>query len=244
MFSKTITALGLALGLTVPALAVAPSAQATHRPAGIHLHASTNLLSFRASTAGAFRFRVIAHHPTGKPSAGKARIYVNGRHLQTRTLYNGRALFRVDRSRLPDNRAARIKVRVIPWNTDLRHRIVTRTVKDRRPMVSSGKRVVSVAKAQVGKPYAWGAAGPRGYDCSGLVVYAYRQATGRRLPHQSGALLTVGKRVSSPRPGTIVWTPGHVSLYVGDGKVVEAATPGTDVRVVEMWQESPVYIQP
>jgi cell wall-associated NlpC family hydrolase len=243
--SKTLAGLALALSVTVPGLVSAPSATAADRPAPIHVHTSTNILAFRSSHTGAFRFRVTAHHQSGKVAAGKARVYVNGRHLQTRTLHNGRALFKVDRSRLPDNRRVRVKVRVIPWNRDIGHRVVTRTVRDNRPVVraTNGQKVVRVAKSQIGDPYAYGSAGPSSFDCSGLIQYAYRHATGKRLPHSSAALRRAGRPVSSPRPGDVVWTPGHVSVYAGGGRVVEAAKPGTRVRLVKRWQRNPVYLR-
>lgn len=242
---KAFAGIALALSTTFATASVAAPSEAATRPAPIHLHASTNILSFRDSHTGAFRFKVTAHHASGKVSAGHARVYVNGRHLQTRALRDGRVVFEVGRHRLPDNRAASIKVRVIPWNPLIGHRIVTRTVKDNRPKVrtSSGARVVQVARSQVGKPYSWGAAGPSGYDCSGLVTYSYRHATGKRLPHSSAAIRSAGRPVSSPRPGDVVWTSGHVSIYAGGGKVIEAAKPGTRVRLITRWQRNPVYLR-
>lgn len=241
---KTLAGITLALSTTLAPLVAAPSEAAT-RPAPIHLHTSTNILAFRDSHHGAFRFKVTAHHASGKVSAGKARVYINGRHLQTRTLHDGRATFMVGRHRLPDDRAARIKVRVIPWNPNIRHRIVTRTVKDHRPRVrtSSGTRVVQVARKQLGDQYMYGGAGPSAFDCSGLVAYSYRHATGKRLPHSSDALRAAGRPVSNPQPGDVVWTRGHVSIYAGGGRVVEAAKPGTRVRLIERWQRNPVYLR-
>lgn len=91
--------------------------------------------------------------------------------------------------------------------------------------------VLDYARAQVGKPYRWGAAGPNAYDCSGLVVAAYARI-GVQLPHQSGALLSRGRQVSRAQlqPGDLVWPHyGHVMIYAGGGNVIEAANPAVDV---------------
>jgi cell wall-associated NlpC family hydrolase len=99
---------------------------------------------------------------------------------------------------------------------------------------------VRVAMAQVGRRYVWGGASPRGFDCSGLVLYAYR-AAGLSLPHSSRAQFSTryGARVGSMgalRAGDIVFfanTAGrgitHVALYVGGGRMVTANSPRTGV---------------
>lgn len=89
--------------------------------------------------------------------------------------------------------------------------------------------------AQVGKPYLWGAEGPRSFDCSGLTWRAWAHA-GRTIPRTSQQQWRWLPRVSlrSLRPGDlIVYFPGatHVALYIGGGKVVQAPRPGADVKV-------------
>lgn len=101
------------------------------------------------------------------------------------------------------------------------------------PASSAAGRVVAFALAQVGKPYVWAAAGPRAFDCSGLVMAAYA-TVGVRLPHQSESLLGYGRTVSRSQlqPGDVIWPyHGHVMIYIGDGKIVEAANPRQGVRV-------------
>lgn len=93
------------------------------------------------------------------------------------------------------------------------------------------------ARAQLGKPYRWGAAGPDAYDCSGLVQGAYK-AAGVTLPRTTFQQITVGTPVAKAnlRPGDLVFPdPGHVQLYSGGGMVIEAAKPGVPVREVPMW---------
>lgn len=104
--------------------------------------------------------------------------------------------------------------------------------------MSAADTAISFALSQVGKPYKWGATGPDSYDCSGLVMAAY-SAAGIRLPRTTQGMVLVGSRVSSTTllaPGDLVFPDsGHVQIYVGNGKVVEAPHTGAYVRVVSMW---------
>jgi cell wall-associated NlpC family hydrolase/SLT domain-containing protein len=93
---------------------------------------------------------------------------------------------------------------------------------------------INAAIGQVGKPYQWGATGPNAFDCSGLMQWAYKKI-GVRLPRVSQEQMKVGKSVKRKdvRPGDLMFpNPGHVVMYVGDGKIVEAPRTGLDVRVV------------
>jgi cell wall-associated NlpC family hydrolase len=104
-------------------------------------------------------------------------------------------------------------------------------------------RITSVARDQVGDNYQYGSAGPSRFDCSGLVKYTFERATDKTIPHSSAAIRQQGRKVSKPRAGDIVYTKGHVSIFLGDGKVVEAAGPGIRVRVVKRWQKNPTYLR-
>lgn len=101
---------------------------------------------------------------------------------------------------------------------------------------------VQAALSKLGSPYVWGAAGPNSFDCSGLTMWAYAQV-GRSLPHSSGAQSSAGSSVplSALAPGDIVWMPGHVGMYIGNGQVVHAPTSGDVVKVVSLssmrWQK-------
>ena len=95
---------------------------------------------------------------------------------------------------------------------------------------------VDAALSQVGKPYRWGAAGPDAYDCSGLTMWAWAQA-GVALPHNSGMQYSATPRVerSDIAPGDLMFfgSPiNHVSMYIGNGQMVEAPYSGQVVRVV------------
>jgi cell wall-associated NlpC family hydrolase len=106
-----------------------------------------------------------------------------------------------------------------------------------------GEIVVNAALTRVGAPYAWAAAGPDAFDCSGLVVWAFHQA-GLTLPHSSQALATGGQPVAldQMQPGdVIVLFPdaSHVGIYVGDGRMIHAQFEGLPV-IVESLRGAPI----
>ncbi|MDQ5851207.1 MAG: C40 family peptidase, partial [Chloroflexota bacterium] len=108
------------------------------------------------------------------------------------------------------------------------------------PGSSRGAIAARVALRYVGARYRWGGASPRGFDCSGLVLYAYRQA-GLRLPHKAASQFSTryGARIRSIgalKTGDIVFfanTAGrgitHVAIYVGNGRMVTANSPRSGV---------------
>ena len=85
------------------------------------------------------------------------------------------------------------------------------------------RRVVAFARAQVGHRYCWGGRGPDCFDCSGLVMRAWGSA-GVTLPRTASAMgqALVDVPVDDVRPGDILWWPGHVGIYAGDGWSIEA----------------------
>ena len=97
---------------------------------------------------------------------------------------------------------------------------------------------VSVALAQVGKPYQWGAAGPDSFDCSGLVMYAWA-AAGVQLPHYVASQYAATRHISIDQlqPGDIVYYNnfGHDGLYIGNGQIVHAPHTGSYVQVVDLY---------
>lgn len=108
-----------------------------------------------------------------------------------------------------------------------------------------GTRVVSYARHFIGIPYAWGGSTPgSGFDCSGLVRYVYAHF-GIRLPHSSFADLGHGRRIGrrSLRPGDLVffYGAGHVGIYVGGGRYIDAPHTGTRVRISTMGAYSGYY---
>lgn len=109
---------------------------------------------------------------------------------------------------------------------------------------ASGSAVVDIALKYVGVPYVYGGASPSGFDCSGLTQYVYAQL-GVSLPHQSGAQRDAGTPVSAAeaRPGDLIWSPGHVAIYAGNGMQIEATTPGSTVKHSKIWQNNPTFIR-
>lgn len=94
------------------------------------------------------------------------------------------------------------------------------------------------AITKIGLPYVWGAAGPNAFDCSGLVLWAYKQL-GVNLPHSSAQQSRMGKPVSRAdlRPGDLVffYSPvSHEGIYLGDNKVFNAFDRGQPLKVSDM----------
>jgi peptidoglycan DL-endopeptidase CwlO len=115
------------------------------------------------------------------------------------------------------------------------------------PLPGGGDRgtVVQAALTQVGTPYSWGGAAPGGFDCSGLVMWAFQQA-GISLPHSSQALAHGGEPValSDLQPGDVLTfysDASHAGLYIGDGMMIHSSTYGVPVRVVPMTSSGPIY---
>lgn len=110
------------------------------------------------------------------------------------------------------------------------------------PTVSDvAAKAITFAKRQIGDPYVWGAEGPDAYDCSGLTYAAYKHAgvTIGRTTHQwrqTGPRI----RLSEIQPGDLLYSagsrgtatnPGHVVMYLGDDKVIEAPQSGSIVQI-------------
>jgi len=89
---------------------------------------------------------------------------------------------------------------------------------------------------QVGKPYQWGAAGPNSFDCSGLMYAAFKSAG---YPTGPVRWTTAGIRfmgdavpIGQQQPGDLIMPDsGHVGIYVGDGKYLDAPHTGTTVQI-------------
>lgn len=94
------------------------------------------------------------------------------------------------------------------------------------PASASGSEVAKFALQFQGVPYVWGGSTTAGWDCSGFTSYVFRQF-GVNLPHQSEAQRAYGTLVSNPEPGDLMWMPGHVGIYIGNGMMVHASTPST-----------------
>lgn len=105
-------------------------------------------------------------------------------------------------------------------------------------------KVLDFARAQIGKPYVWGATGPGSYDCSGLTQAAWKTA-GINLPRTTWDQVEVGTRVSvdDAAPGDLVFfydDISHVGIYIGNGEMIHAPKPGANVRVESIYY-MPIY---
>ncbi|WP_145952778.1 C40 family peptidase [Tessaracoccus aquimaris] len=99
--------------------------------------------------------------------------------------------------------------------------------------------VVDAALSKVGSRYVWGTSGPSTFDCSGLTSWAYRQVGINLTRSSRGQFSSAGYKVSKSdlRPGDLVfyYSPvSHVGLYIGNGKIVDAANPRSGVRVTSL----------
>lgn len=110
-----------------------------------------------------------------------------------------------------------------------------------------GSRIVAAAMKELGIPYSWGGGGAKGpsrgikqgantvgFDCSGLVQYAYAQV-GLKMPRVSYGQLQTGSRsaIKNLRPGDLVGFGNghHIAIYLGNGKIIEAPHTGAKVRI-------------
>jgi cell wall-associated NlpC family hydrolase len=112
------------------------------------------------------------------------------------------------------------------------------------PPAGGAGTAVSAAESQVGVPYVWGGTDPRGtpgdasggFDCSGLVMWAWAQA-GVSLPHYSGSQFddTTPVSVADMEPGDILfYGPGgdeHETMYIGGGEMIEAPYTGAVIHI-------------
>ncbi|UUU24464.1 C40 family peptidase [Streptomyces sp. DSM 40750] len=99
---------------------------------------------------------------------------------------------------------------------------------------SKAAKAIAFARAQIGKPYVWGATGPGSYDCSGLTQAAWK-AAGVDLPRTTYDQVNAGTTVAlaNAKPGDLIFfydNIGHVGLYIGNGMMIHAPKPGAYVR--------------
>jgi len=108
---------------------------------------------------------------------------------------------------------------------------------------TTGREVVEYAKQFIGVPYVYGGNGPNEFDCSGFTKYVYKNF-GYNLPRNSAQQAKYGKAVSTSdlQLGDLVCYPGHVAIYVGDGKVIHAPTENDKVKIasINMGKNQPI----
>ena len=94
------------------------------------------------------------------------------------------------------------------------------------------EKVIAEAKKVIGTPYSWAGSTPAGFDCSGLVYYAFKQAGYNISRHSSSTYYALGKKVSSPQRGDLVFFAtgsnrsviNHLGIYLGDNQFIHASS--------------------
>lgn len=103
--------------------------------------------------------------------------------------------------------------------------------------------IIRVARKQLGDPYVAGHSGPNAFDCSGFTRYVYKTVTGKDLPHYSRSQYRVAKRIplKQAKPGDLVFFfrngAEHVGIYLGKGRMIDAANPRRDVSINPVFTE-------
>lgn len=115
-------------------------------------------------------------------------------------------------------------------------------------MQSGRAKMLALAQSAIGTPYLWGGDAPGGFDCSGLVEWAFANGLNITLPRTTYGQVTAGRAVGTntlkgAQPGDVVFTqygedgnagPGHEGIYVGNGQVLAAPRPGGVVSVTSL----------
>ena len=109
---------------------------------------------------------------------------------------------------------------------------------------TEAQQIITIAKAQLGDPFRWGATGPYAFDCSGLVIYSFK-AAGDGAVIRADTLRTAqqiylnfkARGLASrygPKPGDlVVWGGGaHIGIYIGDGRAISTLRSGVRVHLV------------
>lgn len=112
------------------------------------------------------------------------------------------------------------------------------------PSSATAAAVLAIARRYVGTPYVYGGATPAGFDCSGFTQYVFAQV-GISLPRSSSAQRYAGTVVpaSQAQPGDLIWGPGHVGIYTGNGQHIAARNPSTRLYEGPIYIANPVFIR-
>jgi cell wall-associated NlpC family hydrolase len=216
-----------------------------HAPAGRRALERRVLRSSHLALSPAAR-RAVSHH---RVAPGALALLLHTPHLGAPLLVfsaRGRSL-EVQATRMWMTRSTLVSLGKLPATArpaSLRLQPVTNAFADVRASHGGmlGPQAVAIAKRYLGIPYVWGGSTPTGgFDCSGLMMYVYRQL-GIALDHYAAWQFLEGTRVATQdlQPGDLVFFhpksdgPGHVGMYVGDGKMINAPHTGDVVRIVSI----------
>ncbi|MFC7404399.1 C40 family peptidase [Georgenia alba] len=112
------------------------------------------------------------------------------------------------------------------------------------PASGIGAQIVAIARQYIGTPYVYGGNTPAGFDCSGFTQYVYSQV-GISLPSTTDGQYAAGYVVSAAeaQPGDLVWEPGHIGIYTGNGQHIAARNPSTPLYESPIYMSNPVFIR-
>lgn len=111
-----------------------------------------------------------------------------------------------------------------------------------QPGTATGNDVVATAKKYIGVPYVWGGTNPAtGMDCSGFVQRVFKDL-GVDVPRVVSDQMKVGTPVASlaeAKPGDLLVSFGgeHISIYLGNGKAIDAPVPGQTIQIRDAWEQ-------
>lgn len=258
----------LALALTIPTAALAAPGSAgttvtTAAPTALDATAATNLvrqpvskvkpkLKVKRSAARQVRgetrvkISVRAKHK-GKNVAGKVDFRLGKKVLKTKKLKKGRASVKLPKKLKRGTKKIKVTFRpTAKTASPASGKVLSETSRTIRvKVISQGKAIKIEALKHVGVRYRHGGTSPRsGFDCSGFVRHVYKKAGIANLPTSSSSQRYAGKVVSRSKAkvGDIIWSPGHVGIYLGGNKQIDAPRPGKTIQVRSIWQSSPVFI--
>lgn len=114
-----------------------------------------------------------------------------------------------------------------------------------KPSPAKGQLAVKAALSKLGSRYRYGANGPDRFDCSGLTSWAWAQA-GVTIPRTSSSQFRSLPRVSldALQPGDLVYSPGHIGMYIGDGKMVHSPQTGRSVEIAPLRPRASGAVRP
>ncbi|MFC8733165.1 C40 family peptidase [Luteimicrobium sp. NPDC057192] len=245
-FGRVATTTGLLAGLLGGGLvavgAATPAAAATTVKTATSAKA-TPTLSLRVSDRSYYKKRpplvTVRSLTRGHATAGKVYFRVSGKLVAVRTLKSGKATYRLSSHLSTGKHRVRATI----------HPATPRTVKERTKFTTVrthkySSRVVEKAVKYTGTRYVYGGSSPRGFDCSGFTKYVYKHTKVKSLPRTSSGQRHAGKVVSKrhAKAGDLVYTPGHVGIYVGGNKIIDAPRPGKSIHVRSMWRASWTFV--
>lgn len=111
-----------------------------------------------------------------------------------------------------------------------------------QPGTATGNDVVATARKYIGVPYVWGGTNPAtGLDCSGFVQRVFKDL-GVDVPRVVSDQMKVGTPVASlaeAKPGDLLVSFGgeHISIYLGNGKAIDAPVPGQTIQIRDAWEQ-------